>query len=100
MERPYVSNTLRVSKDAGSRTKAIDAASAGRRDSHLKRAPRPLNSWQTKMTPTEVVTEINRLLDHHTETEISGILSQGGIRSGDGAYLVNDKNIPIEAGEV
>jgi len=47
-------------------------------------APRPLNSWQTKMTPTEVVTEIDRLLDHHTETEIAGILCEHGIRSGDG----------------
>jgi DNA invertase Pin-like site-specific DNA recombinase len=47
-------------------------------------APRPLNSWQTKMTPADVVTEIDRLLDHHTETEIAGILSERGIRSGDG----------------
>jgi hypothetical protein len=46
-------------------------------------APRPLNSWQTKMTPTEVVTEIDRLLDHHTETEIAGILRERDIRSGD-----------------
>jgi hypothetical protein len=47
-------------------------------------APRPLNSWQTKMTPAEVVTEIDRLLDHHTETELAGILNERGIRSGDG----------------
>lgn len=31
-----------------------------------------------------MVTEIDRLLDHHTETEVSGILSEHGIRSGDG----------------
>ena len=36
------------------------------------------------MTPAEVVTEIDRLLDHHIETEIAGILSDRGIRSGDG----------------
>jgi DNA invertase Pin-like site-specific DNA recombinase len=46
--------------------------------------PRPLNSWQTKMTPAEVVAEIDRLLDQHTETEIAGILNERGIRSGDG----------------
>src|SRR6202011_2807993 len=31
--------------------------------------PRPLNSWQPKMTPADVVTEIDRFLDHHTETK-------------------------------
>jgi hypothetical protein len=36
------------------------------------------------MTPAEVVTEIDRLLDHHTETELAGILNERGIRSGDG----------------
>jgi DNA invertase Pin-like site-specific DNA recombinase len=46
--------------------------------------PRPLKVWQTKMTPAEVVTEIDGLLDHHTETKIAGILRQRSICSGDG----------------
>jgi len=46
--------------------------------------PRPLNSWEGRTTPTEVVTEIDRLLDHHTEKEIAGILNDRGTRSGDG----------------
>jgi hypothetical protein len=47
-------------------------------------APRPLSSWQARMTPAEVVAEIDRLLDHHTENEIAGILNERGIRSGEG----------------
>ena len=31
-----------------------------------------------------MVTEIDRLLDHHTEKEIAGILNERGVRSGDG----------------
>ena len=45
---------------------------------------RPLNSWEGRKTPAEVVTEIDRLLDHHTEKEIAGILNERGVRSGDG----------------
>ena len=46
--------------------------------------PRPLNYWEGRKTPSEVVTEIDRLLDHHTEKEIAGILNERGVRSGDG----------------
>jgi DNA invertase Pin-like site-specific DNA recombinase len=46
--------------------------------------PRPLNSWQTRKTPTHVVTEIDHLLDHYTEKEIAGILNERGVHSGDG----------------
>jgi len=46
--------------------------------------PRPLNAWQARKTPRQVVTEIDRLLDHHTEREIAGILNERGVRSGDG----------------
>ena len=47
-------------------------------------ALRPLNSWQARMTPAEVVAEIDRLLDHYTENEIAGILHKRGIPSGEG----------------
>jgi hypothetical protein len=46
--------------------------------------PRPLNSWEAKTTPAEVVNEIDRLLDRHTELEIAGILNERSVRSGDG----------------
>ena len=46
--------------------------------------PRPLNYWEGRKTPAEVVAEIDRLLDHHTEKEIAGVLNERGIRSGDG----------------
>ena len=45
--------------------------------------PRPLNYWEGRKTPVDVVTEIDRLLDHHTEKEIAGILNERGVRSGD-----------------
>jgi len=45
--------------------------------------PRPLSHWEARKTPAEVVTEIDRLLDHHTEKEIAGILNERGVRSGD-----------------
>jgi DNA invertase Pin-like site-specific DNA recombinase len=47
-------------------------------------ALRPLNSWQARMTPAEVVAEIDRLLEHYTENEIAGILNKRGIPSGEG----------------
>jgi DNA invertase Pin-like site-specific DNA recombinase len=46
--------------------------------------PRPLNYWEGRKTPADVVSEIDRLLDHHTEKEIAGILNQRDVRSGDG----------------
>jgi DNA invertase Pin-like site-specific DNA recombinase len=46
--------------------------------------PRSLNYWEGRKTPAEVVTEIDSLLDHHTEKEIAEILNERGVRSGDG----------------
>ena len=46
--------------------------------------PRPLNYWEGRKTPADVVTEIDRLLDQHTEKEIAAILNERGVRSGDG----------------
>jgi DNA invertase Pin-like site-specific DNA recombinase len=46
--------------------------------------PRSLNSWQARKTPPNVVSEIDHLLDNHTEKEIAGILNERGIRSGEG----------------
>ena len=46
--------------------------------------PRPLNSWEAKLTPTEVIAEIDRLIDHHTDKEITRILNERGFVSGEG----------------
>jgi DNA invertase Pin-like site-specific DNA recombinase len=46
--------------------------------------PRPLNAWEARKTPAEVVAEIDRLLDHHTEKEIARLLNQRGVCSGEG----------------
>ena len=46
--------------------------------------PRPLNAWQARKTPAEVVTEIDQLLDHHTYPRIAAILNERGTTSGEG----------------
>lgn len=46
--------------------------------------PLPLSAWQLHQTGPEVVREIDRLLDHHTDGEIAALLNQQGLRSGEG----------------
>jgi len=46
--------------------------------------PRPLTSWELRMTPAEVVREIDRLMDNHTDKEIVGILNIRRMLSGEG----------------
>jgi DNA invertase Pin-like site-specific DNA recombinase len=46
--------------------------------------PLPLQSWQQWTTSPEVVAEIDRLLNHHTEGQIANILNKRGCRSGKG----------------
>lgn len=43
--------------------------------------PMPLQAWQLRKTRPEIVTEIDRLLDHHTEREIVDKLNERGWRS-------------------
>ena len=45
--------------------------------------PLPLNAWQRRITNTEVVREIDRLLDDHTYMQIASILNDRGLRSGE-----------------
>jgi hypothetical protein len=44
--------------------------------------PKPLNSWQARQTPGEILAEIDRLLDDHTDRETAERLNQRGRRSG------------------
>jgi len=49
---------------------------------HTCKRPLPLNAWQMNKTSPVVVTEIDRLLDQHTEARIAGLLNDHGFRSG------------------
>ena len=44
--------------------------------------PKPLNSWQARQTPTEILAELDRLLDDHTDRETAEQLNRLGRRSG------------------
>jgi DNA invertase Pin-like site-specific DNA recombinase len=44
--------------------------------------PKALNSWQARQTPGEILAEIDRLLDEHTDGETVKLLNQLGRRSG------------------
>jgi DNA invertase Pin-like site-specific DNA recombinase len=51
---------------------------------HTIRLPRPKPADQLRRTDPAVVTEIDRLLEHHTDSEIAGILNARGLRPGVG----------------
>ena len=57
---------------------------------HSLSLPRPLPAWKTWLTPAETVTEIDRLLDGHTEAEIAAQLNARGFRSGKGTAFHAD----------
>ena len=46
--------------------------------------PLPLNAWQLRITSPDVVSEIDRLLDHNTNLQIASLLNDRGLRSGEG----------------
>jgi hypothetical protein len=46
--------------------------------------PRPLTAWELRRTPSELVREIDRLMDDHTDKEIIGILNARETLSGEG----------------
>ena len=45
---------------------------------------RPINPFELRRTPSEVVGVIDELLDQHTEQEVADILNQRGLKSGTG----------------
>jgi DNA invertase Pin-like site-specific DNA recombinase len=47
------------------------------------RLPIPPTAAEIRRTPAEVVEEIDRLLDHHTDGEIAAILNERGLTSGE-----------------
>lgn len=46
--------------------------------------PRPVPSWKTWLTPSQTISDIDKLLEQHTDSEIAKILNQQGHRSGKG----------------
>ena len=46
--------------------------------------PRPRSAWELRQTSSEVIAEIDRLLDQHGDTEIASLLNAKGLRSGEG----------------
>ena len=44
--------------------------------------PKALNSWQARQTPTEILAQLDRLLDDHTDRETAEQLNRLGRRSG------------------
>ena len=42
---------------------------------HVLHLPVPLNAWQLRKTPDEVITLIDQLLEHHTYAQIAGTLN-------------------------
>jgi len=49
--------------------------------------PIPLSAWQARKTDPTVVTEIDRLIENHTDPEIVDILNGRGHRSGEGGIF-------------
>ena len=44
----------------------------------------PLNAWQKRTTGSEVIAEVDRLLDDHVYSQIASFLNERGFRSGEG----------------
>jgi DNA invertase Pin-like site-specific DNA recombinase len=51
---------------------------------HTLALPLPKPAWRLRQTSSEVVSEIDRLLDDHTDAEIAKLLNHRGMTSGDG----------------
>ena len=49
--------------------------------------PVPKRAWEIRQTPATTITEVDRLLDHHTCAEIAGILRRRGLANGEGKPL-------------
>ena len=51
---------------------------------HTLNLPLPPNAWQQRQTPQTTIDLIDQLLDEHTYRQVTGILTQRGITSGEG----------------
>lgn len=53
--------------------------------------PLPRNAWQERKTPHTTIDLIDHLLDEHTYREVAEILTQRGLKSGDGKPFTVDR---------
>ena len=51
---------------------------------HTLHLPLPKPAWMLRQTATNVISEIDRLLNHHTDGEIAQLLNEQGLTSGNG----------------
>jgi DNA invertase Pin-like site-specific DNA recombinase len=58
---------------------------------HELRLPLPKRSWERWTTKPEIIREIDRLLDQHSDAEIAGILNERGVRTGCGTSFTTRK---------
>ena len=58
---------------------------------HALTLPLPKPAWALRQTSSEVVSEIDRLLDHHTDAEIAKLLNDRGMTSGEGKHFTRLK---------
>ncbi len=49
--------------------------------------PLPRASWERRQTPSEILAEIDRLLDEHTDAQVAAILNERGLQSGWGKHF-------------
>ena len=47
--------------------------------------PHPPTAWQMRKTPSGIIAEIDRLLDHHTDGEVARLLNRRGVKSSMGS---------------
>jgi len=65
---------------------------------HTLEVARVRPAWQSWQTRPEVVAEIDRLLTHHTEAEIAGLLNQRGWHSGKGGPFTRRVIVNVRRG--
>jgi DNA invertase Pin-like site-specific DNA recombinase len=58
---------------------------------HTLHLPIPLNAWQRRQTPREVIEQIDHLLDTHTYAQAADILNAQGHSSSDGHRWTGDR---------
>jgi len=52
--------------------------------------PLPLNAWQGRTTPDNVVAQVDELLEHHTDAEVARLLNQRGLQTGAAVPFTSD----------
>jgi hypothetical protein len=52
--------------------------------------PLPLNAWQGRTTPQHVVSQIDELLEHHTDRQVATLLNDRGLQTGAAAPFTTD----------